>query len=157
VASSQLAIGLHCTYTFDVLVSIQKAQKWLAATAPVGAHRNALKIARFRCGYLSSFCGRWTTGAAARRTSLLVLKQSDDLLSWRPKSRRSQTPIAELGQSSMRSVPGYLCQVFLLPQCLFRLYKKCAAAAATDRLESSDGVKSQERGLGRGQNLEEQK
>src|SRR5262249_23180913 len=58
VASSQLAIGLHCTYTFDVLVSIQKVQKWLAATGPVGAHRNALKIARFRCAYLSSFCGR---------------------------------------------------------------------------------------------------
>jgi hypothetical protein len=52
-----------------------------------------------------------------------VLKQSDDLLSWQPKSRRSQTPIAELGHSSMRSVPGYLCQVFGCPNAFFRLYK----------------------------------
>jgi len=91
MASSLLAIGLHCTYTFDVLVSIQKVQKWAAAIGPVAAHRNALKIARFRCGYLSSFCGRWTTGAAARPTSHLVLKQSGALLNWRPKGRRSQT------------------------------------------------------------------
>jgi hypothetical protein len=52
-----------------------------------------------------------------------VLKQSGDLLSWRRKSRRSQKPIAELGQSSMRSVPGYLCQVFGCPNAFFRLYK----------------------------------
>ena len=33
-----------------------------------------------------------------------MLKQSDDLLNWRLKSRRSQTPIAEVGQSSMMTV-----------------------------------------------------
>src|SRR5262249_30562972 len=100
VASSLLAIGLHRTYTFYVIVSIQKVQKWAAATGPVAAHRNALKIAHFKCGCPSSFCGWYTTGAGARSTSHLVLKQSGDLLNWRPKLRRSPTPIAELGHSS---------------------------------------------------------
>jgi len=70
------------------------------ATGLEAAHRNALKIACFRCGYLSSFCGRWTTGAATRPTSHLVLKQSGALLNWRPKGRRSQTLNGELAKTA---------------------------------------------------------
>jgi hypothetical protein len=65
----------------------------------VAARPNDLKIVYFRCGCLSSSYGWWTTGAAARRTSHLVLKQSGDLLNWRPRSRGSRTPIAELGEA----------------------------------------------------------
>ena len=50
------------------------------------------------CGYLSSFCDEMT-GAAAKPISHLVLKQSDAWLNWRLRSRRSQTPIADVGQS----------------------------------------------------------
>jgi len=49
--------------------------------------------------------------------------QLGDLLKLAAKLGRSQTPTAELGQSSMRSVPGYLCQVFGCPNAFFRLYK----------------------------------
>jgi hypothetical protein len=59
--------------------------------------------------------------------------QLGDLLA--AKLGRSQTPTAELGQSSMRSVPGDLCQVFGC--CLFSPVQKSAAAAATDRPESN--------------------
>jgi hypothetical protein len=65
-----------------------------------GARPNDLKIVYFRCGCLSSSYGWWTTGAAARRTSHLVLKQSGDLLNWRPRSKGSRTPIAELGEAA---------------------------------------------------------
>jgi len=70
------------------------------ATGLEAAHRNALKIACFRCGYLSSFCGRWTTGGATRPTSHLVLKQSGALLNWRPKERRSPTLNGELAKAA---------------------------------------------------------
>jgi hypothetical protein len=66
----------------------------------VAARPNDLKIVYFRCGCLSSSYGWWTTGAAARRTSHLVLKQSGDLLNWRPRSKGSRTPIAELGEAA---------------------------------------------------------
>src|SRR5262249_28737986 len=82
------------------------------------------------------------TGAAARATSHRVLKQSGDLLNWRLKSRRSQTPIAELGQcSTMRSVVGnrihadgadiFRHQGFLV----FRPFvvEKCAPGVAEER------------------------
>jgi hypothetical protein len=84
-----------------------------------------------------------------------VLKQSGDLLNWRPKSRRSQTPIAELGQSraacgACRASAFMLLLMahtncglnFWLPDAFFSPVQKRAVATATDRPESSDGVES---------------
>src|SRR5262245_63071543 len=90
------------------------------------------------------------TGAAARATSHRVLKQSGDLLNWRLKSRRSQTPIAELGQcSTMRSVVGnrihadgadiFRHKGFLV----FRPFvvEKCAPGVAEERGELRPGIR----------------
>jgi hypothetical protein len=93
----------------------------------VAAHRDASKIAHFKCGYPRAFCGWSTTGAGARAISHHAPRRSEDW--WNsgpnPKTSNECRPSTMLSRvAATQRITGCADPALDDARCLHR-YNKC--------------------------------